>query len=308
MIRDRLKTASRPKYVLVLCFKYIFGLINKRQLKRALTPKDRTIAESLLADGYFLKNCKLYAYKILKDNKAHYKNYELTKDDAICIRSCISQLKDVDISWPAIPLKEVDDYINQLLSSKLDIYMGKFITKKLSFLVKSYGLTYHDIKMDMIFSGINAIYKSYPRFESKLHAINIAKRAIHNAGMGLISYNTKSCRNQLYKDNDGLFQSKVVDISSIKALPTDDSSDQLMSHKSFELLTTSDKLLNKKGKRFINIALGKYDAEFSDFIKMDNREYIEHCKYSAYLNKVRNYFGLSQEETVEFLNDVKDLL
>lgn len=308
MLRDALKDLDRPKRILVMCLRYVFGLINKRQINKEVSLKERKAVDQILSDGYFLKNCKLYTYKVLKDKRAHYQKYGITRDDARCLRSCIKYLADVDTFWPAIPISEIDSYVNTLLSNKIDVYMGKFITKKLSFLVKSYGLTYHDIKTDMIFSGINAIYKSYPRFESKLHAINIAKRAIHNAGMGLISYNTKSCRNQLYRDQDGLFQSKVRELSTIATLPIEDNKEELVTHKSIELLISSNTLLNEQGQRFIRIAAGKYDADFSQFLGMDNRDYIEQCKYSLYLRKLRKYFGLSIEETEEFFNDIKELL
>lgn len=308
MLRDALKDLDKPKRILVMCLRYVFGLINKRQINKEVSLKERKVVDQILSDGYFLKNCKLYTYKVLKDKCAHYQKYDITQDDARCLRSCIKYLADVDTSWPAIPISEIDSYVNTLLSNKIDVYMGKFITKKLSFLVKSYGLTYHDIKTDMIFSGINAIYKSYPRFESKLHAINIAKRAIHNAGMGLISYNTKSCRNQLYQDQDGLFQSKVRELSTIATLPIEDNKEELVTHKSIELLISSNTLLNEQGQRFIRIAAGKYDADFSQFLGMDNRDYIEQCKYSLYLRKLRKYFGLSIEETEEFFNDIKELL
>ena len=308
MLRDALKDLDKPKRILVMCLRYVFGLINKRQINKEVSLKERKVVDQILSDGYFLKNCKLYTYKVLKDKRAHYQKYDITQDDARCLRSCIKYLADVDTSWPAIPISEIDSYVNTLLSNKIDVYMGKFITKKLSFLVKSYGLTHHDIKTDMIFSGINAIYKSYPRFESKLHAINIAKRAIHNAGMGLISYNTKSCRNQLYRDQDGLFQSKVRELSTIATLPIEDNKEELVTHKSIELLISSNTLLNEQGQRFIRIAAGKYDADFSQFLGMDNRDYIEQCKYSLYLRKLRKYFGLSIEETEEFFNDIKELL
>lgn len=308
MLRDALKDLDKPKRILVMCLRYVFGLINKRQINKEVSLKERRVVDQILSDGYFLKNCKLYTYKVLKDKRAHYQKYDITRDDARCLRSCIKYLVDVDTSWPAIPISEIDSYVNTLLSNKIDVYMGKFITKKLSFLVKSYGLTYHDIKTDMIFSGINAIYKSYPRFESKLHAINIAKRAIHNAGMGLISYNTKSCRNQLYRDQDGLFQSKVRELSTIATLPIEDNKEELVTHKSIELLISSNTLLNEQGQRFIRIAAGKYDADFSQFLGMDNRDYIEQCKYSLYLRKLRKYFRLSIEETEEFFNDIKELL
>lgn len=303
MIRELLSSSTRPKRILINCLQYIFGLQNKHAVRKALTPKEFELANKLLADGYFLKNCKLYLYKVLQISSIkQYKEFGISYDDARCLVSCRKFLIGVDVSWPAYSIKDLDDCINQLLTHKLDEYMGRFITKKLSFLVKSYGLTYHDIKMDMIFSGINAIYKSYPKFESKLHALNTAKRAIHNAGIGLIAYNTKECRSQLVKDQDGMFQHKLRDISSVGEIPYTDRKDVIDDFDSLMHLLPS---MGSKGRKFIELASGKYDLDFSKFLGKDNITYLEENKYSSYMKQIRSFLGVTNKEVSVFLDKVR---
>ena len=304
MIRELLSSSTRPKRVLIYCLQYIFGLHNKHVIRKALTPKEFELANKLLVDGYFLKNCKLYIYKVLQNSICinSYKDFGLSKDDARCLISCRKFLSSVDTSWPAYSIEDLDECINQLLTHKLDEYMGRFITKKLSFLVKSYGLTYHDIKMDMIFSGINAIYKSYPKFESKLHALNTAKRAIHNAGIGLIAYNTKECRSQLIKDQDGLFQHKLRDISSIGEIPYTDRKDTI---DDFDSLMHLLPHIGYRGRKFIELASGRYDLEFSKFLGKDNVKYLDETKYSSYMKQIRSFLGVSNKEVSVFLEKVR---
>ena len=306
MIRETLNNSARPRIVLIGCLKYAFGLIHKKALEKTLYKHEISGARKLLSNGYFLKNCKLYVYKILKTKKANYRNYKLEYDDARCLRSCISALQDVDTSWPYFTLEKIDEIISILATKKLDIYMGKFITKKLSFLVQSYGLTYQDIKSDMIYSGINAIYKSYPHFESDLHAIYTAKRAIHNAGMGLISYNTKECRSQLYRDQDGLFQHKMRDISTVGDLPFFDNNEKVELHES--LLAISNRS-NIKGQKFIRIASGQYDKDFSEYLGCaDNSTYVDQCKYSTYIRKLREFLDVTPSQANKFFTKIRGSL
>ena len=53
------------KQVCELCMDYLFGLITKQQLKKAQPMRIQEI-EQLLANGYFIKNCKLYVYGLTK--------------------------------------------------------------------------------------------------------------------------------------------------------------------------------------------------------------------------------------------------
>lgn len=299
MIRDTLKALSRPKFVLLNTLRYLFGVIDKRHLNKICTPKEKLFADALLVDGYFLKNCKLYFYKALKTKKANYKQYEISRDDALCLRSCCSILrKEVNVSWDYKTLQELDECIKYISSSSAKLYMSKFINKKLSFLIRSYGLSYHDIIADMTYCAIMAVYRCYPRIESDKHAENLMKHAIHNAGLGIIMHHTKSCRNMLYKDSDGLFQHKMREISTVGEIPYYDRKDLDDTSKSIrELMQRMQKPVTKQ---FMNLAIGNYDMLFSKFLGMDNREYLEKARYSSYIAKVRKYMNLDKKRVEDF--------
>lgn len=304
MLKEFLKESQHPRRALIYCLQYVFNVIDKRALNKALGKEEAAIANRLLTNGFFLKNCKLYVYDLLKYGSAQqdYSTFGLSKRDAILLRQCTFYLRDVDTSWPSMTLAQLDACVNQLTSKSFDTYIGKFITKKLRFLTMfSFHLSRHDLKTDMICSAITAIYMTYPRFESKLHITNIAKHAIHNAGIGLISYHTKSCRNQMVKDDAGVFECRTRDIHDV-VIPIIDQKDQETDVKSLKHLTNC---MNATGQRLIKIASGQYDSEFSAYLNKDNEDYAQRCQYDTYLKKARDFLGVSQEEMTVFLNEVR---
>lgn len=301
MIRDTLKSLSRPKFVLLNTFRYLFGVIDKRALNRICTPEEKIFADALLVDGYFLKNCKLYCYKVLKTNTAHYKLYQISEDDALCIRSCCIILKkEADTSWDYKTLKELDQYIEYISSNSAKQYMGRFINKKLTFLIRSYGLSYNDIIADMTYAAIMAIYRCYPRMQNAKHAENLMKHAIHNAGLGIIMHYTKSCRNLLYKDEEGLFQHKAQEISTVGEIPYHDSNNDAA--RSIQELLLK---MNKTSRHFVRLAIGQYDLPFSRFLGMDNRDYLEKNKYSKYISKLGQYMNFDKKRVEDFFNRLR---
>lgn len=302
MIRDTLKSLAKPKFVLLNTLRYLFGVIDKRTLNKLCTPEERVFADAFLVDGYFLKNCKLYCYRILKLSKAHYKNYHISEDDALCIRSCCVILKkEVNISWDCKTLKELDDYISYISSNSAKQYMGRFINKKLTFLIRSYGLSYQDIIADMSYAAIMAIYRCYPRMQNAKHAENLMKHAIHNAGLGIIMHYTKSCRNLLYKDSEGLFQHKMQEISTVGEIPYFDANTD-NARVIQEILA---KMKKPESRLFLRIAVGQYDMLFSKYLGMDNRDYLEKNKYTSYLSKLRQYMNFDKKRVEDFFNRLR---
>lgn len=295
-----LNQSNHPIWVLSHCLNYAFGRINKYELKW-LCGQEYSIANKLVKSGYFLKNCKLYFYWLLKHNQADHKAFKVHRQDAKQLKLCRRYFKLLDTSWPSLSLTDFDSYVNEVFSQKMSVYMGKFISKKLYFLVKSYGLSYHDIKLDMASSSMLAMYKAYPYFESKLHAINIAKCAIHNAGMGLISYYTKDCRSQLLKEKDGTFQHKLRNIETVSHLSAPD----CFSHidNSLELVTT---VLDQPGQKFMRLAIGQYDHGFSNYLGKDNTDYLDSARYNTYLKKIRSYLNLSHDQVQSYLSTIKN--
>lgn len=296
----KLNQSNHPIWVLSHCLNYVFGRIDKYELKR-LCGEEYLLANQLVKSGYFLKNCKLYFYWLLKHNSANYLDFKVHKQDAKLLNKCKRYFTQLNTSWPALSLKDFNSYINEVFSQKMSVYMGKFISKKLYFLVKSYGLSYHDIKLDMAAASMMAMYKAYPYFESKLHAINIAKCAIHNAGMGIISYYTKDCRSQLIKEKDGTFQHKLRNIDTISHLSAPD----CFAHIDNNLELVSN-VLDSSGQKFMRLAIGHYDHEFSTYLGRDNTDYLDSARYGTYLKKIRSYLNLSQAQVQSYLSTIKN--
>lgn len=295
----KLNQSNHPVWVLSHCLNYIFGRIDKYELKR-LCGEEYHLANQLVKNGYFLKNCKLYFYWLLKYRSANYIDFKVQKQDAKLLNKCKRYFTQLDTTWPALSLKDFDLYISEVFSQKMSVYMGKFISKKLYFLVKSYGLSYHDIKLDMAAASMMAMYKAYPYFESKLHAINIAKCAIHNAGMGIISYYTKDCRSQLIREKDGTFQHKLRNIDTLSHLSAPD----CFSHIDNNLEPIATKL-DQSGQKFMRLAIGHYDSDFSSYLGRDNTDYLDSARYNTYLKKIRAYMNLSQSQMQSYLNVIK---
>ncbi len=290
----RLNYSNKPKWVLSHCLNYAFGRIDKRELKY-LCGSEYATANQIVKSGYFLKNCKLYFYWLLKYGKADYKAFAITKKDAKMLNSCKRYFKQLDTHWTALTLVEFSQYIDDIFTQKMSIYMGKFISKKLYFLVKSYGLTYHDIKLDMAYSSMLAMYKSYPYFESRLHALNTAKCAIHNAGIGIINYYTKACRSCLIKEKDGTFQHKLRNIDTLSNVTAPDCFAKIESS-----LDGVAAAFDARGQLFMHLATGKYHKDFSSYLGRDNSEYADTASYDRYLSRVTSYMNLSQEHLNQY--------
>ena len=308
MFRAKLSKAKNPKRVLVYALRYAFGLVDKLTMLKSLSPADGLLAEELCRDGDFLKNGKLYLYAYVRGKNPVAYQYGVTEDDASLLRCCVPYLKGLDLSRRAYSLKEMDTVTQCLFTKPISDWMGKFISKKLRFLVMSYGVSVSDLREEMLYAGILAIYKTYPHFESPLHAINIAKRSMHNAAFRLVSYHTKACRNALYQEPDGQFQSKLVPWD---ALSNDLRTNDLERREAEETRQSIRQLLGQvepKHKRFLDLALGTADKEFSVYLGIDNDDAVHSMPYKRYLTAVSKFLGLSATETKDCFSQCAQLL
>ena len=128
----KLNQSNHPIWVLSHCLNYVFGRIDKYELKR-LCGEEYLLANQLVKSGYFLKNCKLYFYWLLKHGQANYNDFKVHRQDANQLKRCQKYFKQLDTSWPALSLTDFDSYISEVFSQKMSVYMGKFISKKLYF-------------------------------------------------------------------------------------------------------------------------------------------------------------------------------
>ena len=279
-------------------FAYLFGVIDKYAYRREIRDKDtaKQVWELVANDGYILKNCKLYAYAYhvgrRKGLTVSPARYEIESNDIKILRSL--DLRAVSLDFKVYSLFDFTNLEVALLTDKaLDTYIGKFISKKLIFLCRSYGLARDEIHGDLRCAALYALRKQYPFYQSELHAMNICKTAIKNAGQGLIEFWTRGKRNALMKEN-GEFQAVHVSydlLSNVSVLPTHD--DELRIN--LQCLSAVAERMPMSQRVWVYAAAGLHDLGFSFFLGKDNRDAVETLPYPRYLSLLCDYHKVTQE-------------
>lgn len=284
-------------------FAYLFRRISQKQLIAYID--DRQVSDRIVdlidRDGYILKNCKLYAwaaYKArFKGEAPNYKEYGIDRVDVEFLSRL--NLKHLKRSYESISLVDFDQLVQDVVNgSKIDTYIGKFISASMSFLLKSYGCKRDELEHDMKAKAIKTLYFNYPKYESLLHFENTAKTAIHNKGQSIITYHTAQGRQRLYVNQEGDFRANTVDLD---LLQTVEAPQAYLSHirDSLEVLSHLSEKMRPKVRRFLLAAAGQHDEEFSEYLEQDNRDAVESMAYSRYLSRARRFFGFSEDQ-VEF--------
>lgn len=284
-------------------FAYLFNRIDQRQFinyvaKTSGCRKEGTRLKNIArTNGYLLKNCKLYAYAChvarktgVKPPRASY--YGVTTTDAKLLKRLnLSHLQD----FRAFSLKDFDATVHRVVSGPdLKAYIGKFVTKKMSFILKSYGETRLDINAHLVEMAIRAIYMQYPRFETELHMLNVAKAQIHNKGQTFITSVTAQRRQRLITNAEGLPEAVHVDIETAQELhaPIEYG---LEIRERLQALSKLEGKMTDRSKQFLMCAAGQHHEGFSEFLAIDNSEFADQVEYDLYLAHLRSYFGVSAE-------------
>lgn len=285
-------------------FKYLFGIIGKYEF-RALLGKEhaKAVWKVAASDGYLLKHCKLYAYANKVKGSANSKAYQIDSADVRLLRGL--DLSSMKPGCSPKTLAEFDVLEESILvSPAMNAHIGKFISKKLLFLTKSYGLNRADIRSQMIYAAIFALRKQYPFFQSDLHATNICKAAIHNCGIGIIEYWTRSKRQALLKEN-GSFQAVNLSLDVIADIGLESPNDDEDKLNLGALIKLSSKLPREE-QRFVSLACGQMDLGFSMFLGVDNADAVEEWKYDRYLKQLCEYLKFEEARSLALLNGLRN--
>lgn len=292
-------------------FAYFFHRISQAEFIKYLQAQDgnKDRAKRIIAKtrdkGYVLKNCKTYAYayylyNIGKGGRPLARAFEIAPADARVLKRLQMNhlpVKHLHKSWVvrqgqgAWHPYMMDSMLQEtLFTQKFDQYIGKFISKKMTFLIKSYGERRDDLVKEMQAAAVRVVYMTYPRFDSLLHMENTMKTAIKNAGQSKILYHTTESRNMLYKDEQGMHQSVFT---GVHELETQVSPDGYLHHikESLQCLASLESEMGPGARRFITLACGHYDKEFSEFLKSDNSAAVDLMSYDRYLSYVRKFLG-----------------
>lgn len=291
----------KRKEALVL-FKYLFkGMSNPEFKSKVSNGKD--LKSKVDNSGYILKNCKAYAYAyysykqgILK-KKPKRKDYQLVMEDALLLRKL--DLSFINTRFKAFNLQEYDFILQELfLSKELNSYVGKFVNKKMTFMINSYGDSFNGLKSELMAAGLYTIYRQYPYFESYLHVMNIAKAGIHNFGQDLIKNRTAQKNQRLGKNEDGTFYQKCIPLSKVENFIVVEQENPDFVFESVEM--------KPKAKKLLLLLSGKYDAEFSNYLGSDNDVAALSMRYSSYTKHVQEYLEVSPKQVRRFFEKVRD--
>lgn len=309
-------------------FAYLFHRINQAELIKYLKEQDgnkdraKRIINKVRDNGYVLKNCKLFAYASYmhlmgKGDKPKAKTYGVDLVDAKVLRKInLNHLpqKHLGRSWVmkqgggAWTHHMMDAMVEAtLLTPKFNQHIGKYISKKLLFLTKSFGETRETLTGDLRAAAIRAVQMTYPRFESLLHFENVMKTAIHNVGQSKIQYYTTESRNVLYKDAQGMHQSVHTGTHELDMVATPDGYMEHIRERMHNLVALEPKL-GPGAKRFLTLACGHYDEEFSAFLKTDNSEAVDSMSYDRYLAAIRKFLNVPQDLVEQMFKDLREYL
>lgn len=302
MLREKLELDGKAfTSVAAPLFAYLFHRINQKAFVEYVGDKELTnrILDICKDDGYILKNCKLYAWAWYKHtqgfgDKPKCREYGVSLSDGAFLRRL--NLSHLALRFETVSLPDFDRLLEDtLFSSAMKQHIGKLISKKMLFLVRSYGVKREELEQTLMEAALYALYKQYPRYESILHFTNVAKTTIHNTAMSLISYYTCPSRQCLVRDKNGDFQAvhEQLDTAANKM----EASDEYMHHvkDDLETIVRLSPKMKPRVQRFLMACAGHLDEEFSKFLGEDNSVAIDAMAYSRYLTKARKFFGLTEE-------------
>ena len=282
-------------------FAYLFHRINQRELTAFIDDKElnEKVLHSIRKDGYILKNCKAYAWAVhtarhFDQPKPSAKAYGIHPSDSRLLSKL--NLAHLSIDFDDLTPQDLDRVVRDSLDCQaMNQHIGKYVSKCLLFLIRSYGVPREDLETEMRAWAIRAIYMTYPRFESLLHVTNVAKSAIHNCGQNQIQYYTSPSRQRLQKTAEGHFEARHVAYDTLANVESDDHERNELRDKLVSLVSLAEKQgMREDVQRFLLCCAGQYDEGFSEFLEVDNSSLVEEIAYARYLRKAQKYFAFTE--------------
>lgn len=304
-------------------FAYLFYRIDQKTFLKYVVDNELVtdrkealrIKDVMRGNGYIMKNCKLYAWACWSARRngnalPPAKAFGVHTKDAVILRRL--NLAHLDTSrGTLVPFESWSISMfnanteRMLQSSELRNYIGKFVTKKMSFLMKSYGETRHDLETQLRETALLAWYKQYPRFDSELHAVNVAKAAIHNEGHTMITSLSSKSRQRLVRLADGSFEALMVDINVLADVAAPPQYGALLQDH-LQALEAVQHRLSDRAQSFLLCASGQYNEELSEFLKIDNTEAVEKWAYPRYMSQVQKFFKVTPDKVDRLFNAIRN--
>lgn len=216
---------------------------------------------------------------------------------------------DEDTCPPMDSITRVTDTEGAIvLSEDLQTYMKKFIYKKFAFVLDSYGVEKEDIQLALLSRAVYAMRMEYPTgWRAVGDLLAIAKSAIASAGANLLMYYSAECRAKMDTDNNWLEQSLDTAQDSVvyEALVFTDANMGIVNAKiSIDNLIKHTPIMYKHKRRLLQLLSGRYDEEFSTYLKQRNDEYAEGTEFPRLFTRVCRFMHVDEGQAMTFLRSL----
>lgn len=286
-------------------FAYLFRRISHKRflviLKSHLSEEEcDQVLHAARTDGYLLKNCKSYAWRYYKaryetpSEVPNPQDFKIAEED-VPLLQCIN-LSHLSLNHPAYTLKEYQGILDGATSDKaVSLKIAKFVSKRMLFLLKSYGVERHDLENECRLGALRSIYMRYPQFDDLQHVKNTANTGIHNAGEDLVKYYTSPTRQRLQKTKEGEFEARHVDLATLSELETPYVGSLSSLQEEIAHLDELVKQLPLVEQTYMSVLKGAHHVGFSEHLGQDNRDALEQMAASRYRLEARRFFGISNK-------------
>lgn len=209
------------------------------------------------------------------------------------------------------------DRIVDLNCESLTSWTGRFVGKKMAFIIRSQKIPATDLIAQLLSCGYASILHNYPKIESTEHLINLMKSQIRNRGINLIEFYATAKRSNLNREENGEFAAKIVSLDTtfvskeVGSMAAEENQDAEI------LRLTIRRLISKyNGKRqiFIYLLMGYYHKDFSVYLKtvginVPNDVYFDRLKdMDLYIRHALDYLGVAHSVGFKFVEKIKTAL
>lgn len=285
-------------------------------------PNIRAITDMLSRSGGVIKNLKVWVFYIVKkrltqhaDRRKLAKQWDVPLRDvnafARITRPTLQYLQKLARKYAALTLEKLDNQIVQI-TNDTRTWLGKFVSRKLRFVIQSQGMERHDIEGQLRYKGIQGLLNMYPCVETSLHATNVVKRVMHNQGINMIKHYTTQKNGRLQVDGNGAFQARVISIDNVSKTRAGDDSTEAN-----DLKLDANRLLSSysgKRRRFLELLCGNYCPQFTDWLldagyKIEtNEELADRLKQKDYSKLALNFLGVEPDAGERFLKKLSVIM
>lgn len=303
---------------------YIFRGLNYRTFGAKVSkltdtkPNVRAITDALSKSGEVIKNLKVWVFYVVKHKIEYKASMKLARQWGVPLkdvhafsrvnRTALAYLRKLGRKYGALSLEKLDSNIVSIIN-ETKTWLGKFVSRKLRFVIQSQGLHRNDIEHELVYKGIQGLLMMYPCVDTYLHATNVVKRVIHNQGINMIHHYTTQKAGRLTKDGAGAFHSKVIslDEAQLNVISAPESNSDLR----IELSRVLDKYQGKR-RKFIELLCGAYCPTFTTWLVKDagykietNEELLDRLQSKDYIKLALQHLGISLTSGKTFLETLK---